>query len=192
MNDRGLAFTVAETVLQQARNVDLVVFDVDGVMTDGSLYIGASGEEFKRFNVHDGHGFYLLSAANIPTAVISARSSRSLDYRARELGIAHCYTGRRDKNSAWQELLQTTGVNADRCCYVADDVVDLPVLLQCGFAVAVPNAHHVVRQVAHWITPSRGGCGAVREVCELILHAQAKLEPLLTDYLDPPGTAGEL
>jgi 3-deoxy-D-manno-octulosonate 8-phosphate phosphatase (KDO 8-P phosphatase) len=137
----GLAYDVPEPVLARARAIRLAVFDVDGVMTDGSLYVGPSGEDFKCFNVYDGHGVHLLSAGDIATAVITARS------------------------------------------YVGDDVVDVPVLLHCGLAVAVPNAHRVARQIAHWVTPSAGGNGAVREVCEMILHAQGKLDPILKSYL---------
>jgi 3-deoxy-D-manno-octulosonate 8-phosphate phosphatase (KDO 8-P phosphatase) len=179
----GLAYDVPEPVLARARAIRLAVFDVDGVMTDGSLYVGPSGEDFKCFNVYDGHGVHLLSAGDIATAVITARSSRALEHRARELGITHCLMARRNKLEALGELLHTTGFSTEQCSYVGDDVVDVPALLHCGLAVAVPNAHRVARQIAHWVTPSVGGNGAVREVCEMILHAQGKLDPILKSYL---------
>ena len=179
----GLPYEVPEAVLERARDIRLAIFDVDGVMTDGSLYVGANGEDFKRFNVYDGHGLHLLSAGDITTAVITARRSRALEHRARELGISHCLMARRNKLEALGELRQATGFSDQQCCYVGDDVVDAPVLLRCGLAVSVPNAHRVTRQIAHWVTPSRGGSGAVREVCEMILHAQEKLDPILQSYL---------
>ena len=188
----GLPYDVPEPVLERARAVKLTIFDVDGVMTDGGLYIGPSGEDFKRFNVYDGHGIHLLSAGDIATAVITARSSRALEQRSRELGISHCLMARRNKLEALGELLHTTGLSSEQCCYVGDEVVDLPVLLRCGLAVAVPNAHRIALQIAHWVTPSAGGDGAVREVCEMILHAQGKLDAILKSYLvmdEKPGAS---
>ncbi len=170
-------------VMDKAARIRLVLFDVDGVMTDGKLYFAANGEESKVFNVYDGHGIVLLSGAGIETGLVSARSSRVVEERARELGIRHVLSGCRDKLAGFQDLLKRNRVPEQACAYVGDDLVDLPVMRRCGLALTVPNANHVIKRAADWITPSSGGNGAVREVCELILCAQRKLDSSLAPYL---------
>ena len=179
----SLPFAVPEEACRRARRVAAVLFDVDGVLTDGSLLIGGNGEEYKVFDVHDGHGFHLLAAGGIVAGIITARSSPAVQQRARELGLRHCYMGRKNKLSAFAEFLGATGLTEDQCCYVGDDVIDLPVMLRCGLAVAVANANHVVLRSAHGVTPKAGGSGAARQVCEMLLHAQDKFDSVIAAYL---------
>ena len=159
---------------ERARSVRLAIFDVDGVMTDGSLYIGAQGEAFKAFNILDGHGVKMLQAAGVPAAIISGRSSEAVAHRARELGIEHVVQGCADKVAAFDALRARLGLAALDCAFVGDDLPDLPVMQRCGFAVAVPNAVEPVRQAAHYVTRASGGRGAVREFCELVLRARGE------------------
>jgi len=178
-----LPYAVPDKVRKRAAVIRLAVFDVDGVLTDGSLLIGPDGEERKSFHTHDGHGLKLLHAAGIETGVITARNSRALAHRLQELNINHHLVGRADKLAAFTELAAAAGIPGAACSDAGDDVVDLPVLLRCGLAVTVPGAHHLVRRVAHWVTPSAGGAGAVREICELLLYSQNKLDSALEQYL---------
>lgn len=159
----------------RARAVRLAIFDVDGVMTDGTLYIGAEGESFKAFNILDGHGMKMLQGAGIATAIISGRSSRAVERRAAELAVAHVVQGSADKVAAFEELRRGLGVDAAACSFMGDDLPDLPVMRLCGFAVAVANAVAEVKESAHYVTRAQGGQGAVREFCELVLRA--RLQP---------------
>jgi 3-deoxy-D-manno-octulosonate 8-phosphate phosphatase (KDO 8-P phosphatase) len=160
-------------VLERARDVRLAIFDVDGVMTDGTLYIGAQGEAFKAFNILDGHGMKMLQAAGVPVAIISGRASEAVARRAAELAIAHVVQGSADKIADFERLIAAVGVQASACSFVGDDLPDLEVMRRCGLAVAVANAVEQVKQGAHYVTRASGGRGAVREFCELVLHAQA-------------------
>ncbi|MGZ5032707.1 MAG: KdsC family phosphatase, partial [Usitatibacter sp.] len=158
--------------IERARGVRLAIFDVDGVMTDGTLYIGAQGEAFKAFNILDGHGVKMLQSAGIGTAIISGRSSEAVARRAQELAIAHVVQGSPDKVAAFDKLLASLGVQAGACAFVGDDLPDLAVMRRCGFAVAVANAVDEVKAAAHYVTRASGGKGAVREFCDLVLHAR--------------------
>lgn len=158
----------------RARAVRLAIFDVDGVMTDGTLYIGGQGEAFKAFNILDGHGVKMLQSAGIATAIISGRASDAVVRRAAELSIAHVVQGAGDKLAAFDALLARLGVEPAACAYVGDDLPDLPVMENCGLAVAVANAVEAVKSAAHYVTRASGGRGAVREFCELVLRAQGK------------------
>lgn len=162
--------------LERARAVRLAIFDVDGVLTDGTLYIGAQGEAFKAFNILDGHGVKMLQAAGITTAIISGRSSEAVSRRAAELGIAHVVQGSSDKVAALDELVAALGLEASACAFVGDDLPDLGAMRRCGFAVAVANATDGVKAAAHYVTRASGGRGAVREFCELVLRAQGQLD----------------
>lgn len=162
--------------LERARAVRLAIFDVDGVLTDGTLYIGAQGEAFKAFNILDGHGVKMLQAAGIATAIISGRSSEAVSRRAAELGIAHVVQGSSDKVAALDELVAALGLEASACAFVGDDLPDLGAMRRCGFAVAVANATDGVKAAAHYVTRASGGRGAVREFCELVLRAQGQLD----------------
>jgi 3-deoxy-D-manno-octulosonate 8-phosphate phosphatase (KDO 8-P phosphatase) len=155
--------------------VRLAIFDVDGVMTDGTLFIGPAGEALKAFNILDGHGVKMLQAAGVDTAILSGRESEAVMRRADELGIRRVVQGARDKLAAFETLLAESGIAADACAFVGDDLPDLPVLRRCGFAVAVANAVDEVKTACHYVTTASGGRGAVREFCELVLRAQGQL-----------------
>lgn len=159
-------------IYERARQIHVAAFDVDGVLTDGALYYADSGEELKRFSVHDGHGLRMLQDAGLTLAIITSRRSPCVEARARNLGIELLYQGVSDKLVAFQHLLDRCGVGATACAYAGDDLVDLPVLKRCGLAVSVPDAPAPVRRQAHFVTRARGGDGAVRELAEVILHAR--------------------
>jgi 3-deoxy-D-manno-octulosonate 8-phosphate phosphatase (KDO 8-P phosphatase) len=167
----------------RAQAIELVIFDVDGVLTDGSLYLGDDGQEYKAFNSRDGHGMTMLREAGIALAVITGRRSEVVRIRMESLGVEHVYQGRRDKWPAYEALRQACGLGDAQIAYVGDDVVDLPVMRQVGLAVAVADAHPLVRAHCHWQTKTAGGRGAAREVCEGLLAAQGKLDGLLARYL---------
>ena len=173
-----------QDIREKAAEIRLIVFDVDGVLTDGSLYIGDDGQEYKAFNSKDGHGMVMLRQSGVEIAIITGRSSEVVRIRMDSLGITHVYQGRREKLPAYEELKQITGYGDLQIAYVGDDVVDLPVMSRVGLAIAVQDAHALTKQHAHWVTPSGGGRGAAREVCELIMEAQGSLQPALRQYLD--------
>jgi len=169
---------------EKAAEIRLIVFDVDGVLTDGSLYIGDDGQEYKAFNSKDGHGMVMLQDSGVAIAIITGRTSEVVRIRMASLGIEHIYQGKREKLPVYEELKRITGFNDRDIAYVGDDVVDLPVMTRVGLAIAVQDAHALAKQHAHWVTPSNGGRGAAREVCELIMDAQDNLQPVLQHYLD--------
>ncbi len=161
----------------------LVAFDVDGILTDGGLYLTDSGEEMKRFNSLDGHGLKMLKASGVEIAIITGRTSRCVELRAKNLGITHLYQGVEDKWAAMQQLLSLLNLAPDVAAFMGDDVIDLPVMRRVGFSITVPNAPQVVRDHAHYLTQREGGHGAVREACELIMSAQGTLDAQLAPYL---------
>jgi len=177
-----LPYTVPEGVADALRGIRMVVFDVDGVLTDGSLTLGPDGGEYKTFHVRDGQGIKSLFESELRVALLSSRSSRALTTRARELGIDNVESGVADKGQAFASLVQKCALDEAQCCYVGDDLVDIPVMLRCGLGVAVADAHHAVRHVAHWVTPSGGGKGAAREVCDAVLHAQGRYDAVMDGY----------
>ena len=160
---------------ERARAVRLAIFDVDGVLTDGTIYIGPQGEQWKAFNILDGHGLKMLQRAGIATAIISGRKSEAVAWRARELEIEHLVQGCNDKVAAFEALAASLGFGDDECSFMGDDLPDLAVMRRCGLAVAPPNAAEVVRRSAHYVTRAGGGRGAVREFCELLLEARGQL-----------------
>ncbi len=162
-----------QDIYNRARNIRLAAFDVDGVLTDAALYYADSGEEQKRFSVHDGHGMRMLQDDGLALAIITSRRSGCVEARARNLGIEFLYQGVADKLAAFRELLGRCGVEETACAYVGDDLVDLPVMKRCGLAVSVPGAPASVRREAHYVTRARGGEGAVRELSEIILYARS-------------------
>ena len=170
-------------ILEKASRIRLVVFDVDGVLTDGSLYIGDDGQEYKAFHSRDGHGIKMLMSHGVEVAVITGRTSRVVEHRMKNLGIAHVYQGKLEKLPAFHELTQKLGISEEQTAYVGDDVVDLPVMRRVGLAIAVQDAHPLVRQHSHWQTPNAGGRGAARDVCELIMEARGVLEDEMSRYL---------
>ncbi|MBP9712850.1 MAG: HAD hydrolase family protein [Sterolibacterium sp.] len=171
------------TVLAKARNVRLMGFDVDGVLTDGTLWFSAQGDELKGFNTLDGHGLKMLAESGVTLALITGRRSRAVELRAANLGIQLLLQGVEDKRSAMQGLLEAHGLSFAEAGYMGDDIVDLPVLRACGFSASVPNGHTFVQHHVDHVTQAEGGRGAAREVCELILAAQGHLDPLLAACL---------
>jgi len=161
-------------VLARAANIRLAAFDVDGTLTDGRLWYSESGHETKVFHVHDGLGLKRLQANGVHVAIISARISHPVALRAEELNIAHVYQGQNDKRECLRQMLEALNIQPEQAAFVGDDLPDLPAMGLAGLAVAVANAHPWVTQRAHWQTSLGGGRGAVREVCDLILHAQGK------------------
>jgi 3-deoxy-D-manno-octulosonate 8-phosphate phosphatase (KDO 8-P phosphatase) len=169
-------------VMQRAARVKIMIFDVDGVLTDGSLTYDANGEITKTFFVLDGLGIQLLNRTGVKTAIISARNSPIVIKRAADLGITHVFQGQHDKRFALADLLGRTGFTAEQCGYIGDDVIDLPLLTRVGFAVTVPSGHPDVPQYAHYVTKNPGGRGAVREVCDMVMRAQGTYEQALAPY----------
>lgn len=167
----------------RAALIRLVVFDVDGVLTDGSLFLGDDGQEYKAFHSRDGHGMKMLQQSGVTVGIITGRTSEVVEHRMRNLGVTHVHQGQKDKLPAFEQLCTTLGLKPEQIAYVGDDVVDLPVMRRCGLAIAVHDAHPLVVQHAHWQTLLEGGRGAAREVCELIMEAQGTLEPMLQTYL---------
>lgn len=163
---------VSAELLERARRVRLLVLDVDGVLTDGRLHVTADGEHTKVFHVRDGSGLVALQRAGVAVAIISGRDSGAVTHRARELGIAHVRQGIQDKGATLDALLRQLGLANDALGCVGDDTPDLPMLERAALAVAVADAHPTARAAAHWITPSPGGHGAVRDVCDLLLAAR--------------------
>lgn len=172
-----------QKALNKAKHIKLFVLDVDGVMTDGRLYITDSGEEMKVFNSHDGHGIKMLRNSGVEVAMISGRKSSALERRATELGIHHLYQGREDKINALNELLEDIDVSYEQVAHVGDDLPDLPIIRRVGLGMAVANAYPLVKEHAIWCTLAKGGEGAVREACDFIMAAQNTLVPALDQYL---------
>lgn len=171
----------------KARPLQLMGFDVDGVLTDGTLWFSAQGEEMKGFNTLDGHGLKMLADSGILLAIITGRRSRAVELRAANLGITLLLQGIENKHQAMQQLLDTHHLTFAEAGYMGDDVVDLPLLRACGFSASVPNGHPLVREHVDHITTAAAGHGAVREVCELILFSQGKLGSALAPYLAAPA-----
>ena len=170
-------------ILERAAQIKLVIFDVDGVLTDGSLYLGDDGQEYKAFYSRDGHGMKMLQSTGVELGVITGRTSHVVRHRMESLGVVHVYQGHVEKLPVYQQLLQEIGLQPEETAFVGDDVIDLPVMLRVGLAVAVQDAHPLVKRHCHWQTPHPGGRGAVRDVCELLMEAQGSLEPTLARYL---------
>lgn len=169
--------------LNRAKSTRLIAFDVDGVMTDGGLYLSDSGGEFKRFNSLDGQGLKMLRASGVELAIITGRTSRCVELRAHNLGINYLYQGVNDKLDAMRKLLSQLHLPPAVAAFMGDDVVDLPVMRHVGLSFSVPEAPQAVRDRAHYVTMRSGGHGAVREVCELLMSVQGTLDAQLEPYL---------
>ncbi|MCP4390637.1 MAG: 3-deoxy-manno-octulosonate-8-phosphatase KdsC [Gammaproteobacteria bacterium] len=169
---------------EKARQVRLLIVDIDGVLTDGGLQFDNQGEEYKTFNSLDGHGIRMLLESCIEVAVITGRQSKIVNHRMGDLGVKHIYQGHRDKRPAFDKLLQDSGHAAEQIAYIGDDLPDLPIMRRVGLAVAVQNAHSFVKQHCDLVTSASGGHGAVRELSDFILHSQGLLEDLQQSYLE--------
>ena len=168
--------------LERARRVRLMVFDVDGVLTDGRLWYGPQGEQLKAFHSLDGHGVKLLQQCGIAAGILSGRSSPAVALRAAELGVTHVLQGIEDKRPAFDALLARLGLEPREAGYMGDDLPDLPVLAQCGFACAPREACAEVLRGAHYVASAPAGGGAAREVCEFLLRSQGRMESVLARY----------
>src|SRR3989344_6920006 len=177
------SFEVNPKVLALAAQVKLLLFDVDGVLTDGRLVIGDDGLEFKAFNSRDGHGIKMLQRHGVIVGIITGRTSDVVKHRVKDLGIKHVFQGCKEKLPVYRKLIKKLKLKPEQTAYVGDDVVDLPIMLHVGLAVAVQNAHALAKHHAHWITPSIGGYGAAREVCEMVLFAQGTYHAEMLKYL---------
>ena len=160
------------SLANKLNSIRLVAFDVDGVFTDGRFYLSDDGIESKAFNTQDGFGIRQLLRANISVAVISGRQSRAVEHRMHELDVPHVVQGCGDKVAALDNIAEKLGITAVECAYVGDDIPDLPVLRHAGFSIAVANAVDAVREECDYTTSASGGCGAVREACELVLSVR--------------------
>jgi len=201
------------TAKNRARKIKLLLFDVDGVMTDGTIWLfpapagvqqTATGNqprrdiggyeiasntviESKGFNAHDGAGMSLARLGGLKLGLITKRISETVALRARDLRLDHVYQGIADKLSTFRAILQKEGLRPDQVAYVGDDVIDLPVMRHCGLAIAVPNARRPVKEEAHFVTEQSGGHGAIRDAIEFILQAQGTLQKSIDEYLEARG-----
>jgi 3-deoxy-D-manno-octulosonate 8-phosphate phosphatase (KDO 8-P phosphatase) len=169
-------------LLEKAKAIKLLICDLDGVLTDGSLYYDAHGECMKRFHVHDGMGLKLLMLAGIEVAIITAATTPIVDVRMQALGIQHVFTGQFSKTQSYEQLLQKLNLTPNQVAYIGDDLPDLALIQRSGLGVTVENANPFMKDHADWITTYPGGNGAVRELCDLILEAQNLRERALTAY----------
>lgn len=174
-------------VASRARRIRLLTLDVDGVLTDGRIYVDDDGREFKAYSALDGQGIKMLQRAGIGVAWITGSDASSVRHRAGHLGVTHVLLGAAHKVAPWESLRASLGVPAEACAHVGDDLPDVPLLARCGLAVSVPHAPDSVRRHAHYVTRRDGGWGAVREVVELILSAQDRLAAAEAEHTSPPG-----
>lgn len=170
-------------VLERAKKVRMLMLDVDGVLTDGKIILTSDGEEIKNFNVLDGMGIKLLQKIGVEVAIISSRFSKVTEQRAKELGIELVFQKHLDKLKIYEEILKLRNLKDEEIAYIGDDWIDLPILKRVGLAVGVPNGWYPVNFYVHYVTKHKGGEGAVREVCDLILRAKGKWEKTLNLYL---------
>ncbi len=168
---------------RRCAKIKLLILDVDGVMTDGSLYMDNHGEEYKAFNSKDGHGIRMLQECGVEAAILTGRKSKLVEHRSKDLNIKYVLQGYRDKRPAYTELKNAVELADEEIAYIGDDVIDLPVMSQVGLAVAVNDAHHFVIEHAHWVSDLAGGRGAVREICEQIIASRGLLKDKLESYL---------
>lgn len=175
--------TVKKSFAAKIRNIKLAIFDVDGVLTDGSLYYGAKGEELKVFNTLDGHGIKMLQQSGVALAIVSGRSSKALARRAKDLGITHLMMGVDNKAAAYRAICKKLKLTQAEVASIGDDIVDLPILIHCGFSASVPGAPEDVTSRVDMVTKKYGGHGAVREFCEVIMRAQGTYDAALSDLL---------
>lgn len=182
MTTQHSALRTQHSLQDRCAGVELLVVDVDGVLTDGRIVYADDGVEIKHFHVRDGSGLKIWQHVGKQAAVITGRTSRVVEIRAAEVGIGHVFQGASEKLPSYRELLARTGLEPRQVCYIGDDVPDLPLLRRCGFAVAVADACTDVVADAHYVTRTAGGAGAVREVIELILRSQGHWQRLLERF----------
>lgn len=174
-------------MIAKAQRVRIAIFDVDGILTDGGLYYSEAGDTMKAFDVRDGMGMKLLQDSGVVLAIITSRRAASVKLRADDLGIRHVQQGVTEKLAAYDALLAETGTTIDEAAFLGDDLVDLPVLRRCGFAATVADAPAMLKRHSDYVTHARGGCGAVREFCEVIMHSQGTLAAGTRRFLHGAG-----
>jgi 3-deoxy-D-manno-octulosonate 8-phosphate phosphatase (KDO 8-P phosphatase) len=191
-----MTLSAPDSVIDRARKIKIILFDVDGVLTDGSIWLipvpvpSANGAitskmvEAKGYNAHDGTAISLARLGGLKCGIITKRISETVQLRARDLKLEFVYLGQAFKMKPVREIMEKEGATADEIAYVGDDVIDLPVMRQCGFAVAVADARERVKAAAHYVTPNRGGHGAARDAVEFILEAKGVLDRCIEAYID--------
>ena len=165
---------ISQDILDRVKRVKLLIIDIDGVMTDGHIIYSIYGDELKFFDVTDGFGISLLRSAGIQSVIITAKKSRIVSLRARDMRVAKAYQGYIDKLIPFEKALKRFKISPEDICFIGDDIIDIPVLRRVGLAIAVPNAVEETKGAAHYVTSKTGGRGAVREVCDMILKSQGK------------------
>jgi 3-deoxy-D-manno-octulosonate 8-phosphate phosphatase (KDO 8-P phosphatase) len=170
-------------IREKAARIRLVIFDVDGVLTDGKLFFDEQGREYKSFHSRDGLGINLLRQTGVEVAVISGRESPSVAQRMKNLGIVRVFQGQQNKLAAFETLCRDLNLTPDQVAHVGDDLLDLPIMSRAGLSIAVADAHFAILPYAHWRTSNPGGAGAAREVCDLIMEAQGSLKRVIESHL---------
>jgi 3-deoxy-D-manno-octulosonate 8-phosphate phosphatase (KDO 8-P phosphatase) len=171
-----------KSVNHKLKKIKWLILDVDGVMTDGRIIMDSEGREIKNFDVRDGHRLKLLQRYGIKIAILTGRQSKVVEYRAKDLGIDDVYQGALNKKDIFEKILKKHKLSADAVAYLGDDIVDIPVLKRVGFSATVADAVDVVKKSVDYVTKNRGGHGAVREICEMILQAQGKWPEIAAKY----------
>ena len=182
MNLPKLPYSVPDHVSNKAKQIKLALFDVDGVLTDGKLHYGADGEQIKVFHALDGHGLKMLQMVGIDVGIISARRSTALQTRLSDLGIKHAHLGVNNKLEVFRSLQKQLGLTDQQCAFTGDDVIDLEVMQACGLKFSLENGHFIVKDIADWVAPVKGGNGAVRAICDVLLYSQDNY-PLNSSHL---------
>jgi len=172
-----------EQILRKAKQLKLLILDVDGVLTDGRLFFDKNGDEYKCFHARDGHGIKLLRQTGVEVAVISGRKSKSVALRMKNLGVEYVYQGHENKIAAFNEIIQSMGIKPEQAAHMGDDLLDLPIMVRVGLSIAVDDANDSVKDYADWCTKTQGGMGAVREVCDFIMQAQGTFDDVLKSYM---------
>jgi len=180
---KQLSPNYSTSLLSQAKIIKLLICDVDGVLSDGKVYFNNQGEELKNFNVKDGLGITQLLNNGIQVAIITGRQSKIVEQRAKELGVSLVFQGKKDKKATFLEIVSQLKIDKLQVAHIGDDLPDLPLIQQSGIGISVADGHWFVKQHADWITTNVGGNGAVREVCDLLLNAQNKLDQIHNSYL---------
>lgn len=172
-----------DEITQKAKQLKLLILDVDGVLTDGRLFFDNNGGEYKSFHARDGHGIKLLRQTGVEVAVISGRKSQSVALRMKALGIQYVYQGHENKIAAFNEIIEVMGIKPEQAAHVGDDLLDLPIMVRVGLSIAVNDSNDSVKEYADWCTKTPGGLGAVREICDFIMQAQGTFDDVLKSYM---------
>ncbi|NOQ76282.1 MAG: 3-deoxy-manno-octulosonate-8-phosphatase KdsC [Methylococcaceae bacterium] len=172
-----------DELIQKAKQLKLLILDVDGVLTDGRLFFDGNGDEYKCFHARDGHGIKLLRETGVEVAVISGRKSKSVALRMKNLGVEYVYQGHENKVAAFNEIIESMGIKPEQAAHMGDDLLDLPLMVRAGLSIAVNDANDSVKEYADWCTKTSGGLGAVREVCDFIMKAQGTFDAVLKSYM---------